>query len=138
MALLVYYSSATENTHYFVNRLQHRSVRLLKKMPIPEIREPFVLVVPTYAGAKGEGAVPKTVIQFLNDEKNRQWLKGVIAGGNRNFGWAYALAGKVVSQKCHVPWLYSFELRGTTDDVKLVRQGLEKLWKQISPEKLNR
>lgn len=136
MALLVYYSSATGNTHYFVSRLEQPSVRLINKAPIPQIREPFVLVVPTYAGANGEGAVPKTAIKFLNEDENRQWLKGVIAGGNRNFGWAYALAGKVISEKCHVPWLYSFELRGTVEDVRLVKQGLGKLWKHNSIKNL--
>lgn len=131
MALIVYYSSATGNTHYFVEHLGEKTVRLIKRAPLPKVREPFVLVVPTYAGATGKGAVPKTAIEFLNDEENRRWLCGVIAGGNRNFGWAYALAGKVVSEKCHVPWLYSFELRGTVEDIRLVKQGLGKLWKRI-------
>ena len=135
MSLLVYYSSATGNTDYFVQQIGEPALRLFKKTAIPKVREPYVLVVPTYAGAKGEGAVPRTVINFLNDQENRQFLKGVIAGGNRNFGWAYALAGKVISQKCRVPWLYSFELRGTTEDVNLVRQGLGKLWKQIAQKK---
>lgn len=130
MGLLVYYSSATGNTHHFVEQLGQKLLRLDKTAAAPLIREPYVLVVPTYAGSEGQGAVPKTVIRFLNEPENRKWLRGVIAGGNRNFGWTYALAGKVIAEKCNVPCLYRFELRGTSEDVSLVIQGLENLWNQ--------
>jgi len=86
--------------------------------------------VPTYAGHDGRGAVPRSVIHFLNEEPNRQLIRGVIAGGNRNFGHTYGLAGTVIANKCNVPQLYRFELRGTDDDIIRVRSGLEKFWKQ--------
>jgi len=57
-------------------------------------------------------------------------LRGVIAGGNRNFGWTYGLAGTVIAGKCNVPCLYRFELRGTDEDITRVSQGLEKFWTQ--------
>ena len=94
----------------------------------PVMDEPFVLVLPTYGGGEGKGAVPKPVIRFLNVANNRDLIRGVIAAGNTNFGTGYCLAGNIVSQKCAVPLLYRFELLGTDEDVTNVRQGLERFW----------
>ncbi|UYO00166.1 MAG: class Ib ribonucleoside-diphosphate reductase assembly flavoprotein NrdI [Devosia sp.] len=130
MSGLVYYSSSSENTHRFVQRLGVSSLRL----PVdagteaPVVSEPFVLVLPTYGSGNGKGAVPKPVIRFLNNPANRDLIRGVIAAGNTNFGSGYALAGDIVSQKCAVPLLYRFELLGTDEDVTNVKQGLERFW----------
>lgn len=130
MGNIVYYSSSSENTHRFVQKLGVPNVRL----PVdagsepPQVDEPFVLVLPTYGGGNGKGAVPKPVIQFLNNPANRGFIRGVIAAGNTNFGSGYALAGDIVSQKCAVPLLYRFELLGTEEDVTNVKQGLERFW----------
>ena len=127
--MIVYYSSQSENTHRFVTKLGLDAKRIpIRRDDSFKIREPFVLIVPTYAGEGGVGAVPKPVIHFLNDNDNRQNLSGVIAAGNSNFGETYGLAGKIISNKCGVPFLYRFELLGTQEDVDNVRQGLEKLW----------
>lgn len=127
--MIVYYSSQSENTHRFVAKLGLDAKRIpTRRDDSFKIREPFVLIVPTYAGEGGVGAVPKPVIHFLNDNDNRQNLRGVIAAGNSNFGETYGLAGKIISNKCGVPFLYRFELLGTQEDVDNVRQGLEKLW----------
>jgi len=130
MSLLVYYSSKTGNTHHFVQQLDLPHFRIDKAEPQARVGEPFVLILPTYAGGDGRGAVPKAVIHFLNEEHNRQLIRGVIAGGNRNFGVTFGLAGTVIAKKCHVPQLYRFELRGTDEDVAQVKSGLEKFWKQ--------
>lgn len=130
MGNIVYYSSTSENTHRFVEKLGFQSVRL----PVdagsepPQVDEPFVLVVPTYGGNDGKGSVPKPVIKFLNNPANRSLIRGVIAAGNTNFGTAYGAAGNIVSQKCEVPLLYRFELLGTAEDVENVKQGLERFW----------
>ena len=76
-----------------------------------------MLVLPTYGGGDGKGAVPKQVIRFLNDEHNRALIRGVIAAGNTNFGEAYGIAGDIIAAKCTVPYLYRFEVLGTPDDV---------------------
>lgn len=130
MGMLVYFSSTSQNTHRFVNKIGLRAHRIPVSPDddMPKIDEPYVLVVPTYSGDDGRGAVPKQVIRFLNDEKNRSFIRGVIAGGNRNFGQFYAYAGDVIAARCHVPCLYRFELMGTEDDVVKVRNGMEKLW----------
>ena len=128
--LLVYFSSASENTHRFVGRLGYRSARIpLRRRDEPlTVGEGYVLFVPTYGGGSVRGAVPKQVIAFLNDPRNRSLCRGVIASGNTNFGEAYCLAGDIIASKLGVPFLSRYELLGTPTDVARVRQGLEDFW----------
>ena len=143
MSNLVYFSSVSENTRRFVEKLGLPATRIPLHGRI-EVDEPYVLVLPTYGGGRATGPdwghrplagdndggyVPKQVIAFLNNEHNRSLIRGVIAAGNNNFGAEFAYAGDVVSRKCGVPYLYRFELMGTPDDVEAVRAGLEEFWK---------
>lgn len=130
MSSLVYFSSVSGNTHRFVEKLGAPARRIPLRASDPALRvdEPYVLIVPTYGGGNGSGAVPKQVVRFLNDPHNRVLLRGVIAAGNTNFGEAYCLAGPIISAKCSVPYLYGFELLGTTEDVTRVREGLRQFW----------
>ncbi|KXB53355.1 nrdI protein [Corynebacterium sp. CMW7794] len=129
--LVVYYSSATENTRRFVDKLGLPSARIpLRKSEEPLIvDEPYVLVCPTYGGGasishQNSRPVPPQVIRFLNDEHNRSLIRAVIAGGNSNFGADFGKAGDVIAAKCKVPYVYRFELLGTDEDVRLCREGL--------------
>ena len=114
MGQLIYFSSVSNNTHRFVEKLGLDAVRL----PLHTrdetylATEPYVLVVPTYGGGDDGGAVPKQVIKFLNVEANRNLIRGVIAA------------------KCRTHLLYRVELMGTPEDVERVRTGLEQFWKQ--------
>nr|WP_276548748.1 class Ib ribonucleoside-diphosphate reductase assembly flavoprotein NrdI [Brachybacterium muris] len=128
---LVYFSSVSENTHRFVEKLgipAHRIPLYPKDEPLV-MDEEFVLMVPTYGGGNHGGAVPKQVIKFLNDKRNRDLIRGVITGGNTNFGEAYCIAGDIISAKCKVPHMYKFELLGTARDVQKVHDGLEEFWR---------
>lgn len=129
-AALIYFSSVSDNTHRFISKLPVRSARipLHTKDDTLQAREPFVLVLPTYGGISGNGAVPRQVIKFLNVEQNRLLIRGVIGAGNTNFGDTYCLAADIVAAKCGVPVLYRFELMGTSEDVDRVSQGLEEFW----------
>lgn len=133
MTDLIYFSSVSGNTHRFVEKLGRPAARIplhAKDDPL-QADEPYVLVVPTYGGGEGSGAVPKQVIKFLNDVHNRSLLRGVITAGNTNFGKAYGIAGDIIAAKCHVPHLYRFELFGTPEDVEAVNQGLDALWNKV-------
>lgn len=134
MTQLVYFSSASENTHRFVAKLGLPAQRIPLRPADPPlaVTEPYVLVVPTYGGGNLGGAVPKQVIRFLNDPDNRRLIRGVISAGNTNFGDAFCIAGDIVAAKCHVPHLYQFELMGTPDDVEAVREGLQQLCQRLS------
>ncbi|KQM38421.1 MULTISPECIES: class Ib ribonucleoside-diphosphate reductase assembly flavoprotein NrdI [Microbacterium] len=133
--LLVYFSSVSGNTARFIEKLGKRAVRIPLRPTDPPLHvdEPFVLVTPTYGGGAGrgveKGAVPKQVIRFLNEERNRRNIRGVISAGNTNFGDAFCLAGDIISRKCAVPHLYRLEVFGTPDDVERVTEGLERWWK---------
>lgn len=128
--LVVYFSSVSDNTHRFVRKLRARSVRLPLRTheEPPEIREPYVLAVPTYGRPGGSGAVPPQVLKFLKHPANRQGLLGVLGAGNTNFGENYCLAARKIAAKCGVPLLHRFELMGTDQDVAHVDEGLMKLW----------
>ncbi|MEL5992190.1 class Ib ribonucleoside-diphosphate reductase assembly flavoprotein NrdI [Microbacterium phosphatis] len=130
--LLVYFSSVSGNTARFIEKLGMRAERIPLHRADGElvVHEPYVLVTPTYGGGDGNGAVPKQVIRFLNDEQNRGLIRGVISAGNTNFGEGFCIAGDIISRKCHVPHLYRLELFGTPDDVERVSDGLERWWKQ--------
>lgn len=66
MGLIVYFSSRSENTHRFVGKLGLPSSRI----PVsprdgdPTVREPFVLIVPTYSGEGGKGPFPNRSSAF--------------------------------------------------------------------------
>lgn len=136
-ASLIYFSSVSNNTHRFVEKLRcdsEHTARLPLRTGEPTLSAtaPYVLILPTYGADGGHGSVPKQVIKFLNVESNRKLLRGVIGAGNTNFHDSYCIAGDIVAQKCGVPHLYRFELMGTDEDVSTVHKGLEEFWKQQS------
>lgn len=129
MSGIVYFSSRSENTHRFVSKLGFTSQRIpISSREELKINAPYILIVPTYSGDGGKGAVPKQVIRFLNQAENRSNLRGVISAGNSNFGATFGIAGDIISAKCQVPYLYRFELIGTEQDVVNVKHGLERFW----------
>lgn len=139
MALIVYYSSKSNNTHRFVQKLNLPNLRIaLGSGRETQVSEDYVLITPTYSGGQKDengkiitsGAVPRDVIHFLNQIENRKHCLAVVAGGNTNFGDSYAIAGPILAQKLHVPLLHQFELLGTSYDVEKVRQQVLELFKE--------
>lgn len=117
---IVFYSSETGNTLSFIKKLgmEENAFQIKSKMPnLVEISSPYILFIPTYAANDGRGAIPKSIVKFLNNQNNRTLLKGIVASGNKNFGSNFCLAGDLISNKCDVPVLYRYELRGTQHDV---------------------
>ena len=128
---VVYFSSVSENTKRFVDKLEAQSVRI--PIRADEAAEfvhdrDSVLVLPTYGGGNDNSTVPKQVIKFLNNPENRKHIKAVIAGGNTNFGSHFGKAGDIVADKLGVPVLYRFEITGTPEDVIEVKERLAQFW----------
>ena len=128
---VVYFSSVSENTKRFVDKLEAQSVRI--PIRTDEAAEfvhdrDSVLVLPTYGGGNDNSTVPKQVIKFLNNPENRKHIKAVIAGGNTNFGSHFGKAGDIVADKLGVPVLYRFEITGTPEDVIEVKERLAQSW----------
>ncbi|MFT8357275.1 MAG: class Ib ribonucleoside-diphosphate reductase assembly flavoprotein NrdI [Bifidobacterium aquikefiri] len=135
---VVFFSSASENTARFIRNchLEHEGINVYR-IPLHRrggslnIREPYILVVPTYGGGSADKAIPTQVRLFLNDRENRDGIRGVIASGNTNFGEAFCMAGDLVSKKCKVPFLYYFELMGTREDEEKVRKGVPEFFANL-------
>ena len=128
---IVYFSSTSENTKRFVEKLGIKSTRIplfTKEVEDFEVEKDSILVLPTYGGGEDKRAVPKQVIKFLNNPANRAKIAGVVALGNTNFGETYCIAGDIVSEKLNVPLLYRVEILGTPEDVTEVKERIEKLW----------
>jgi protein involved in ribonucleotide reduction len=131
---IVYFSSVSENTKRFVEKLPPEislariPLKWAEEAPLLVNRE-YVLVLPTYGGGEYEKAVPRQVVKFLNIQSNRDLIRGVIGTGNTNFGEHYCLAADVVVAKTGVPLLHRVEILGTPDDVIKVSERLEQLWK---------
>jgi protein involved in ribonucleotide reduction len=124
---IVYFSNVSNNTHRFVEKLDSPAQRI----PVRagdlslEVDQEFILITPTYGGGREGGAVPKQVIQFLNDPLNRALIRGVVSAGNTNFGSTYCLAGDIISRKCLIPLIHRFEILGTPEDVMTVQTYLQ-------------
>lgn len=139
---IVYFSSTSENTHRFVQKLTCVSHRIpLNLQEYMVVDSEYILICPTYSGGgknthghvDTRGAVPKQVIHFLNDEHNRKLCRAVIGTGNTNFGDSFALAGPIIAAKVGVPLAYQFELSGTQEDVARVQMLIDE--KITQPEK---
>ena len=103
MSQLVYFSSSSENTQRFIERLGLPAVRIpLNERERIQVDELYILIVPSYGGGGTAGAVPRQVIRFLNDEHNRALLRGVIASGTQ-LGEAYGRAGDVIAGNAAKP-----------------------------------
>lgn len=102
----VVYYSLTGNTESFA----HRFPNSLTLEQAQYMTEPYVLFTPTY----NFGEVPEPVCEFL--DHNEDYLRGVVAFGNRNWGAKFAQAGDLIAEVCGVPLLRKVEMRGTDGD----------------------
>lgn len=132
MAAVVYFSSVSNNTARFVSSCDFgmNTYRIPIKASEPPLLmfEDYVLITPTYGGGRPGNSVPIQVKRFLKNTDNAAHLRGVIAAGNTNFGDSYCHAGDVISSRFHVPYLYRFELLGTSDDIRKVHDGVRRFF----------
>lgn len=133
--IIVYFTTNSGNVGRFASKItEFKTVRIPQSMSEAgrfTVDEEFVLVVPTYmAGNAGEPKVTGQVIRFLNNEQNRQHLKGVIGSGNTNYGEHYCKSARIVAKKCNVPLLHTFEISGTPEDVNDVEKKVRSLVEQ--------
>ena len=136
--LLVYFSSVSENTHRFAQKVEAGGIEIFR-LPLKAseasqvlIERPYVLAVPTYGGGKpGQESPRYTPIQvkkFLSNKCNRDNLQAVIGMGNTNFYTEYGIAADIISAKMNVPVAMKIELLGTSEEVQSVIEGMKRLW----------
>lgn len=131
--LIVYFSSVSEMTKNFVERVGMRSLRIPLRRSEPEliVDEPYILVSASYGAGRNTSAVPKQVIKFLNNEQNRSHIIGVAGSGSQNYRDKYCWAAKVVAAKCQVPLLFTFELMGLPEDVDEFRDIANQVFREL-------
>lgn len=126
--MIVYFSSVSENTKRFVDKLDIPAERIPlrwdSKSPLV-VDYKFVLVTPTYGGGNEGSTVPKQVVKFLNIAQNRANLVGVVGMGNTNFGSHFCRAADIIAEKTGVPVLHKGEVLGTKEDVEITREKIE-------------
>lgn len=116
MIKLVYFS-LTGQTRRFIKKLDLPAYEIKPGAPLEELKEPYILVVPTY-----EPDVLEVVDDFLEYKTNADYIKGVAGGGNRNFADLFIYTAKNIAKDYHVPLVFSFEFNGTDEDVKNFRK----------------
>lgn len=125
--MIAYFSSVSENTKRFVEKLEIPVERIPLHWDSASpliMQEPFVLVVPSYGAGRGTSTVPKQVVKFLNIEQNRELMVGIIGTGNTNFGSHYCRAADIISQRTGKPVLQRVEILGTEEDVKKAKENI--------------
>lgn len=118
----IVYFSVTGQTRRFIAKLDLPAYEIEPANPFFEIKEPFVLVVPTY-----ERDITEVVNDFLDYQNNHAYLKGIAGGGNRNFAELFVYTAKDLANEYHVPLLFSFEFSGTDEDVKSFKKVVNQL-----------
>lgn len=119
--MIIAYYSLTGNVRRFVGKLGRPASLYAIKYGGSLLTEPFVLITPT----TGFGQVPAVVAEFI--ESNSEYLAGVVASGNVNWGANYGKAGRTISEQYAVPLIHTFELSGLDEDVRITNEGIDAL-----------
>ncbi|MCA1027064.1 class Ib ribonucleoside-diphosphate reductase assembly flavoprotein NrdI [Cytobacillus kochii] len=117
------YISLTGNVERFVKHTGLDNISIDDNLPFKEVLEDYVLVIPSYEGELINGIADA----FINYKNNKQYLKGIAASGNRNFGDDYCLNGKHLSQKYSRPLILMFEFSGTSQDLVRFKKEVENI-----------
>jgi protein involved in ribonucleotide reduction len=128
---IVYFSNYSGNTKRFVEKLNGTNNRI--PINTSESRDfmvdsEYVLFVPTYGGGSEKSAIPRQVRRFLNNQQNRDLLRGVVGFGNTNFGDNFCKAAELISRKTGVPVIARVEIFGTPEDVDKVKERMRMLY----------
>ena len=119
--MLVVYDSLTGNVDRFTRRLNMKRARITKGLIV---EEPYILVTYTI----GFGDVPESVSDFLS--RNAAYMRGVAASGNKVWGSNYGKAAERISEAYDVPLLLKFELGGTDQDARILKEEVKALYER--------
>lgn len=118
--MLLIYATRTGNVKRFVGKTKLPSIIIDDALTIDK---PYVLV--TYTDKQGQ--VPDEVLDFLARSDNSQYLLGVAASGNRNWGKNFAKSADVIQAMYSVPIIHKFELSGLRSDVNNFIKKVEEI-----------
>ena len=120
--MLIVYLSLTGNTRRFVEKLDMKSLELEHTEPFVEVDEDYVVIIPTYSDT-----ISDIVCDFIDFKNNRKFLKGIVGGGEKNFGSQYIFSAKDVSREYSSPLVFNFEKSGTNDDVSNFKKEVQNI-----------
>ena len=119
-----YWSSPSGNTAALAQKLHTPTHRING-----DIGTWTILMFPTYDSIRRDDYIPKQVREWA--AVNSQWIIGVIACGNRNFGMDFCRGGYDLARCLNIPVLYSCELMGTPTDVTEIDTGIRQHWETL-------
>lgn len=135
---MVYFTTESKNTQHFIEHLDLPSRQITGlEGDFLKMDTPYILVFPTYGGGKVKGSVPKPVVDFIRDKDNLHYIIGIIGSGDRNYGEDYCLGARLLAEKLKVPLLYKYEIRGTKEDIKTIREGVLKIQESLNQNTTN-
>ena len=120
--MLVAYISLTGNTRRFVEKLDMKSLEINQMQPEVEVNEDYVFILPTYSDTLTDIAE-----QFITYKNNKKYLKGIIGGGEKNFGTKCVFSAKDLSKRLNVPIIFDFEKSGNNVDVEKFKKEVYRI-----------
>lgn len=116
---MIVFTSRTGNIRHIVDKLQLPNLELSENLIM---NQPYLLLIYT----DGLGNIPGIVNSFLTKMENIEYLKGVAASGNINFGESFCGSADIISETYGVPIIRKIDLRGKEEDVISIKTQYEK------------
>lgn len=141
MKINILFTSIEGNTRAFIEKLKKyvqahhpndiiRAKEISDADPFDEEKEDYFVFVPTYLdGGNGIDNGVKELMtnalgEYIDYDQNASHCLGIIGSGNRNFNQQFCLTARRYAQQFNVPFLDTYELRGTDDDVQRIYQTM--------------
>lgn len=116
--MLLVYMSIVGNTRRFIEKLEMPSLEITEENCFTEVHEPYIIVIPTY-----DIETTDPMNDFIETGDNQSLCRGIIGGGNRNFGKdLFCYTAQDIALDYDVPVLHRFEFMGSSNDVKKVKE----------------
>lgn len=116
----IVYFSKTNNIRRFVEKTGFAAIC---GQPDLLMDDAFILI----SYSKGFGETPDEVTAFLDNNDTDQYLRGICASGNKNWGHLYCKSGHDLARKYNSQVLMTFELAGNEHDVNKFVKIIEEL-----------
>lgn len=125
---MIVYHSRSGNVRNIVDRVVgfDNSISYREISTVDKIEEPFFIF--TYTD--GLGQVPEETLNFLKNNENHRYVKGVIVSGNINFGQFYGGAADKISNWLKVPVIRKIDLRGNSKDIEEIAKKYNEFFKK--------
>ena len=151
MKINILFTSIEGNTRAFIEKLKDyaephgrddptNAKEISEADPFDDETEDYFVFVPTYLdGGNGIDNGVKELMtnalgEYIDYGDNAAHCLGVIGSGNRNFNQQFCLTARRYAQQFNVPFLDTYELRGTSRDVKRIYQTMLDVLVQESEE----